>query len=86
LIPINLSPFDFRHIEKLDGKNYSRWIKIIIYLLKKEKIWSIVNGVEIILVAPIKVVIIPLLEMGKGNIKNKDDKNVITQIIFVSNV
>jgi hypothetical protein len=70
LIPIKFSPFDFRHIEKLDGKNYSTWIKIITYLLKKEKIWSIVNGVEIILVAPIKVVVIPLPQMGKGKNKN----------------
>jgi hypothetical protein len=68
LIPITVSPFDFRYIEKLDGKNYSTWKKKITYLLKNEKIWSIVNGVETILVAPIKGVI-PLSQMGKGNIK-----------------
>jgi hypothetical protein len=70
LIPITISPFGFRHIEKLDGKNYSTWKKRIAYLLKKEKLWSIVNGVETILVAPIKVGVIPLPQMGKGNIKN----------------
>jgi hypothetical protein len=46
------------------------WIKIITYLLKKEKIWSIVNEVETILVAPIKVVVILVPQMGKGNKKN----------------
>jgi hypothetical protein len=69
LIPITVSPFDFRHIEKLDGKSYFTWKKRITYLLKKEKIWFIVNGVETILVAPIKLGVIPLPQMGKGNIK-----------------
>ncbi len=62
------------------------WIKIITYLLKKEKIWSIVNEVETILVAPIKVVVILVPQMGKGNKKNQDDKDMIAQTILVSNV
>jgi hypothetical protein len=70
LIPITISPFEFKHIEKLDGKNYSMWKRKITFLLKKEKLWSIMNGVETILVAPIKVVVLPLLQMWKGNIIN----------------
>jgi hypothetical protein len=44
--------------------------KINYISLKKKHLWSVVNGVETILVAPIKIVVILLPQMWKGNIKN----------------
>jgi hypothetical protein len=81
-----VSPYELRHVDKLDGENYSTWRTRITFTLKREKLWSIVDGNEIKPVAPTGVNAPPLPTTGQGSIIDWDDRNLFALTILVNSV
>ena len=58
-INLQISPYELRFVDELDEENYSMWRTWISFTLRREKLWSIVDGSEIKLVVPMGVNIAP---------------------------
>ena len=74
------------NIEKLSGANYTTWRIRITHLLKKEKLWKIVTGVEVKptpTVAPDGTIINPP-NTGAGSIAEWEGKDEDATSILLS--
>jgi hypothetical protein len=82
------SPDQVRNIEKLDGSSYQTWKIHLSYLLKKERLWDLVMGVELKpqnMVATNGTITDPPAS-GLGSISKWEDKYRIAQMLIVESV
>jgi hypothetical protein len=82
----SVSPYELCHIYILDGDNYSTWKIKITFVLKKNKVWSIVDGSKPKPIAPIEECVIPLLSTRLGNIVDWEDRNMFDQKMLINGV
>ncbi len=82
------SPDQVWNIEKFDGSNHQTWKIHLSYLLKRERLWDLVMGVEL---KPQNIVstdgiITDRPPTGLGPISNWEDKDRIAQMLIVESV
>lgn len=80
----SVSPYELCHIYILDKDNYSTWKIRITFVLKKNKIWSIVDGSKPNPLVPIEICAIPL--PSTRNIVHWEDRNMFAQKILINGV
>jgi hypothetical protein len=82
------SPVQVQNIERLHGSNYQTLKIHLAYLLKKERLWDLVMGVELKpqnMVAKNGTITDPPAT-GLGSISNWEDKDRIAQMLIVESV